>query len=156
MGSVIPNIEVPILYLSGLEMQTGHGALHSIIGALTIDVMLAVIAVYTVFPALVGLLERRFGTRWSHFAGVDVANIEGVPMVAYSALAGILMHIGIDYLTHLAMPYFWPFGTPVATMSIGRDLWWLAAVNGVLLVILAFLLIRYLGTAEHRKVETPG
>ena len=156
MGSIIPDVEVPILFLSGLEMQTGHGALHSILGALTVDVLLTVLAVILVYPTLAGLWEGRFGSRWLHFAGVDVGNIEKLPVAAYSGFTGILMHISLDYLTHTTMPYAWPFRLPIETMPIGRESWWLVVVNATLLVLMIWLLARYPGRVGRLKVGNAG
>ena len=153
MGSIIPDVEVPILYLTGLEMRTGHGALHTLIGALTGDVLLAIMAVYLVYPALAGLWEGRFGARWIHYAGVDVGIIERPTAVAYGVLVGIAFHLTLDYLTHVTMPYLWPFAGPVDTLPVGRELWWLVLVNALLLILLARLLMKYLGKIGRFQID---
>jgi len=154
VGSVIPDIEIPFLYLSGLEMQTGHGPLHSVLGALTFGVVLAVLGAYFVYPSLMNWWEGKFGSRYSHFGGADVTELGSLPMVVSSAFAGVLTHLSLDYLTHTTMPYLWPFEPPVATFSFARDFYWLVIVNVILLVVLAEILIRYLGRTEKAGLET--
>jgi len=144
-GSIIPDVEVPVLYLSGVDTQTGHGVLHSIIGGLTIDVVLAVLAIYLLLPTLAVWWEGRFGHRWIHFEGADMGEIDRMPKLVYSAMAGVMMHLGIDFLTHTTMPYFWPYGAPVRTFPQARDMSWLIVVNLMLLALMAALLKRYLG-----------
>jgi membrane-bound metal-dependent hydrolase YbcI (DUF457 family) len=99
IGSVIPDAEIPILYATGIETQTGHGIMHSLLGALTFDAMLAVLAVYLLYPALAGWWEGRFGTKWVHFGGVDVGDIDKLPRVIAGVYAGIVLHVGVDFLT---------------------------------------------------------
>ena len=63
IGGIIPDAEIPILYATGLETQTGHGIMHSLVGALTFDALLAVLAAYLLYLALAGWREGRFGIR---------------------------------------------------------------------------------------------
>lgn len=154
MGSVIPDIEIPFLYFSGLEMQTGHGPLHSVIGALTFGVTLAVLGAYFIYPSLMNWWEGKFGSGYSYFGGADVAELGSLPVVVYSTVAGVLTHLGLDYLTHTTMPYFWPFAPSVATFSFARDFYWLLIVNVILLVILVEIIVRYLGQTEKAGPET--
>lgn len=117
-------------------------------GALTFDATVTVLAVCLLYPALAGWWEGRFGTKWVHFGGVDVGDIDKLRRVIAGVYAGIVLHVGVDFLTHTSMPYLWPFAEPVSTFSFARDVWWLILVNMILLAALLPLLRIHLGRME--------
>jgi len=153
VGSVIPDVEIPILFATGIDTQTGHGVMHSLLGALTIDVLVALFAIYLLYPTLAGWCEGRFGTRWVHFGGVDVGDIDRFHRVVTGVYVGVILHITLDFLTHAQMPYLWPYAGPVTTFSFALDLGWMTLVNSILLVGLLFLLRRNLGKLEDEIPE---
>jgi len=153
IGSVIPDAEIPILYATGLEMQTGHGIMHSLLGALTFDAVLAVLAVYLLYPALAGFWEGRFGTRWVHFGGVDVGDVDKLHRVIAGVYLGVVLHISVDFLTHSSMPYLWPYAGPVSTFSFAGNFWWTILVNIMLLIAILFLMRLHLGRMEDTAPE---
>ncbi len=152
VGSVIPDIEVPFLYITGWESRTGHGPLHSILGALTIDIMIIFLAVYLIYPSVAGLWEGKFGTKWIHFGGVNVGDIESFRQIALGAYVGVSFHIAMDYLTHTTMPFLWPFSGPTVTFSFAKEALWLLAVNLSLLAMLILLTWKYLGKMESTMI----
>ncbi len=145
VGSIIPDVEIPVLFLSGIEKETGHGALHSILGGFSLALMIALLAIYLVYPTLARIWEKRFGSRWIYFAGVDAGAIDKLPRLTIGCCVGITTHLTLDYLTHAWMPYLWPSNNLVYTFSFARELWWLVIVNIALLSLLIALLRRYLG-----------
>jgi len=155
-GSIIPDIEVPILYAFGLEKSTGHGIMHTIVGAITIDVFFAILAVFLILPSLAGWWEKKYGSRWVYFAGVDTSTIDKLPKLVFSAYIGVFLHIGLDFLTHQTMSYLWPFGSPVTTLPFAREWWWMLLVDGILLVLLVALIVRYLGKMKMTTSPTIG
>ena len=152
IGSIIPDLEVPFLYVTGWESGTGHGPLHSIFGALTIDMLLAILAVYLIYPSVAGLWETKFGTKWVHFGGVNIGDIDSFRAIAFGVFVSVSLHVAVDYLTHTTMPYLWPFSAPMATFSFARATWWLLAVNILLLFILLLIIWRHLGRMENVRV----
>ena len=107
IGSIVPDIEPVITYTLGLSVFCGWDfpctvapdrlVLHSILGAVTIDVALTFLVV-----KLLGLLRlERFGIRG--FSGVKMDKA-----FYASAAIGSVSHILIDWLHHTANPIFWP------------------------------------------------
>jgi len=95
--------------------------MHSLVGALTFDALLAVLAAYPQYPALAGWWEGRFGIGRIHFGGIDVGDIDKLPRVIAGVYAGTVLHVGVDFRTHAPMPYLWPFAGTVSTFGFTRD-----------------------------------
>lgn len=148
-GAMIPDVEVPVSYLFGIQGDNGHGVMHSVLGGVTIDLFLAVAAVYFILPTLANWWIAGFGARWIHFKGVDVSEIDSLPKVAFGCLVGIASHLGLDYLTHPSMPYLWPFGGPVSTFQLASEVWFSISVSAVLLVLLIVMLRQWLGVVAQ-------
>ena len=108
VGAVIPDVEPLIAWMFGWSVFCGWDfpcslapdrlILHSIMGAITIDVILTII--------LVKMIEK---------LGVERAGIYGFTNVKInvaflaSAAIGSLSHVFVDWLHHPANPIFWPF-----------------------------------------------
>ena len=108
VGAVIPDVEPLIAWMFGWSMFCGWDfpcslapdrlILHSIMGAITIDVILTII--------LVKMIEK---------LGVERVGIYGFTNVKInaaflaSAAIGSLSHVFVDWLHHPANPIFWPF-----------------------------------------------
>ena len=108
VGAVIPDVEPLIAWMFGWSVFCGWDfpcslapdrlILHSIMGAITIDVILTII--------LVKMIEK---------LGVERVGIYGFTNVKInaafiaSAAIGSLSHVFVDWLHHPANPIFWPF-----------------------------------------------
>jgi hypothetical protein len=108
VGAVIPDVEPLIAWMFGWSVFCGWDfpcslapdrlILHSIMGAITIDVILTLI--------LVKMIEK---------LGVERVGIYGFTNVKInaaflaSAAIGSLSHVFVDWLHHPANPIFWPF-----------------------------------------------
>lgn len=108
VGAVIPDIEPLIAWMFGWSVFCGWDfpcslgpdrlVLHSIVGAITIDIALTII-----FVKMMGKLdvERR---------GIcGFANVNTNAAFFASAAIGSLSHVFVDWLHHPANPIFWPF-----------------------------------------------
>jgi hypothetical protein len=108
VGAVIPDIEPLIAWMFGWSVFCGWDfpcslapdrlVLHSIIGAITIDVALTII-----FVKIIGKL----GLQGLCIYGFTNVKINAAFLV--SAVIGSLSHVLVDWLHHPANPVFWPF-----------------------------------------------
>ncbi len=110
VGAVIPDIEPLITWAFGWSVFCGWDfpcslapdrlVLHSIVGALTVDVALTILFVKILDRLLkLGRLEML-----RDFAGVKMDAV-----LYASAAIGALSHVLVDWLHHPANPVFWPF-----------------------------------------------
>lgn len=105
VGSVIPDIEVLPLYLFFRGVITDHFILHSLIGALTIGLILAVLVTRFIYPAVISRLFR-----------LDRDEIESIcrvtPHLVLSSAIGIVFHLVLDYPIHWYNHLLWPWIDP--------------------------------------------
>lgn len=109
MGSMLPDLEIPILAVLGYEIP--RGLAHSLIGALTIDALLALLATKLFYNSkkVNKILEIEDEPK------KDVSYLWGLASI------GALSHVTIDYLHHSYNPLLWPLlpgyvEGPLATM----------------------------------------
>jgi membrane-bound metal-dependent hydrolase YbcI (DUF457 family) len=104
VGSVIPDIEVPLLriFFSGLP---DHLFLHSLVGAATLGTFLAVLVTWLLYPPIISMLFR-----------VDKDDLKEAcrfsSMLVISCLVGVLSHLLLDYPMHWFNPILWPWVSP--------------------------------------------
>ncbi len=102
VGAVIPDIEVPFLILFFNGILPDHFILHSLVGALTIGLVLSILITRHVYPPFIG-----------GFFKVDRDELKSrcsiSPLLVVSAVLGILSHLAIDILHHWYNPILWPF-----------------------------------------------
>jgi hypothetical protein len=108
VGAVIPDIEPLVAWVFGWSVFCGWDfpcslapdrlVLHSIVGAITIDVVLTII-----FVKIIGKLGiERLGI-------YGFSNVKTNAAFLASAAIGSLSHVFVDWLHHPANPIFWPF-----------------------------------------------
>ncbi|HZA99422.1 MAG TPA: DUF4184 family protein [Nitrososphaera sp.] len=108
VGAVIPDIEPLVAWVFGWSVFCGWDfpcslapdrlVLHSIVGAITIDVVLTLI-----FVKIIGKLGiERLGI-------CGFSNVKTNAAFFMSAAIGSLSHVLVDWLHHPANPIFWPF-----------------------------------------------
>lgn len=107
VGSLVPDIEVVISYILGVSVFCGWDfpctlapdrlVLHSLAGALTLDVILTFLLVKAI-----GLMKPK---RLGIFGFSDV-KFNG--QFYLSAAIGSISHVLVDWLHHAANPIFWP------------------------------------------------
>ncbi|MHA1906614.1 MAG: DUF4184 family protein [Candidatus Thorarchaeota archaeon] len=110
VGSVLPDIEVPLLYFLFSDVVTDHFILHSLIGALTIGLVLAVIVTRYVYPPLI---SRVF--RLDQQELVDLCRVS--PNLVLSCAVGLVFHLLLDYPIHWYNHLLWPWIEP--TLLVG-------------------------------------
>lgn len=110
VGSFVPDIEVPVLWLFGGGLPD-HLILHSIIGVLTIGVLVSVLVTRFLYaPAISALF------------GIERAKLESACATSYvligSCLLGLFGHLLLDLPMHPYNPLLWPWVNPNAIVGI--------------------------------------
>ncbi len=105
VGSFIPDIEVPILFLFFNMGIDNHFILHSLVGALTIGTLISTLATVLLYPILASLLFQ-----FDKIKMKEVCKI--TPTLVLSCLLGNVFHILLDLLMHPYSLILWPFIDP--------------------------------------------
>jgi hypothetical protein len=110
IGSFVPDIEVPLLWMLGNGVYD-HWILHSLIGAVTIGLLIALGITHYVYPPLIARLF-----------GIERANLNEACAISkalgISCLAGLLGHILLDVPIHPYNQLLWPWINPTALPGI--------------------------------------
>ena len=105
VGSVIPDIEVPILVFL-FPNFLDHLVLHSLVGVLTLGTLIAVFVTRFLYPPII-----------SKLFGVDRKKLDDAckitPSLAFSCMIGALFHVLVDIPMHWFNPVFWPWVNPL-------------------------------------------
>lgn len=105
IGSLIPDIEVPLMWFFLTGVLPDHFVLHSLVGAVTLGTMLSVIVVRLFYPVLVSRVFR-----------IDRRALESRCVMnrtlVISCLLGVLSHLVLDYPMHWYNPILWPWVDP--------------------------------------------
>jgi len=111
VGSFIPDIEVPILFIFFHGILPDHLILHSLIGATTIGTIISTFVTVSLYPILTSLLF-----------GLDRVKVKDLcrltPVLVLSCMLGNIFHILLDILTHPFNPILWPFVDPYDFVGI--------------------------------------
>ena len=109
-GAMIPDLELLFLMLLGVDVDAARGPMHSLLGALTIDILIVLIIAYFFVPPIGRWFKKNTKSGWHIFAGVDVTKAPTNPMWALgSAAIGTVSHVILDVFTHYKNPLFWPY-----------------------------------------------
>jgi len=111
VGSIIPDIEVPILFIFFNGVFPDHLILHSLIGALTIGTLISTVATVLFYPILASLIFRLDKVKVKEACKLT-------PVLIFSCLLGNIFHILLDLPMHPYNPVFWPFVDPYSIIGI--------------------------------------
>ncbi len=75
VGSVMPDLEVPILCLFFTGVLPDHFILHSLIGTLTIGLLLAVTVTKFIYPPLIGSLFKIDREKLKEVKQIDIKEL---------------------------------------------------------------------------------
>jgi membrane-bound metal-dependent hydrolase YbcI (DUF457 family) len=109
VGSVIPDIEVPLMWIFFSDLPD-HLFLHSLIGAVTIGTLLAVVVTWLLYPPIISIIFGVDRERLKEVAGPS-------RMLVLSCLIGVLSHLLLDYPMHWFNPLLWPWVDPYAVVG---------------------------------------
>jgi len=104
VGSVIPDIEVPLMRIFFSNLPD-HLFLHSLIGAATVGTLLAVLVTWLLYPPIISVIFNVDKERLKEVSGLS-------KMLVVSCLIGVLSHLLIDYPMHWFNPILWPWVDP--------------------------------------------
>lgn len=111
IGSMVPDIEILLMLpFTGLDYRY-RGVMHSFFGALTIDMAVALLISYAIYPYFARWLRSRYGKRNFHiFAGTDITTpmLTSLWSAGFSASLGALSHVLWDAWHHPYNLLFWP------------------------------------------------
>ncbi|MGQ0796726.1 MAG: DUF4184 family protein [Methanobacteriota archaeon] len=110
-GAVLPDLEIVTIYPLTGDPAFARGIMHSLLGVVSVNLLLALFAARTLGPWLAMRLDRRYpGRGWRLFARHDVVrDTKGVGVQAASAIVGGLSHLGLDLIHHVDTPLLWPW-----------------------------------------------
>jgi hypothetical protein len=105
VGSMIPDIEVPIMWIFFPSLPD-HLLLHSLIGALTLGTLLAVVVTRFLYPPVMSLVFQ-----------IDSQDLKQTCQVnswmLFSCLIGVMSHLILDFPMHWYNPILWPWVNPM-------------------------------------------
>jgi membrane-bound metal-dependent hydrolase YbcI (DUF457 family) len=147
VGSVIPDIEVPIMWVffNGLP---DHLFLHSLVGAVSVGTILAVVVTWLLYPPIISAVFRVSKKKLK-----DACRLSGILVV--SCLIGVLSHLLLDYPMHWFNPILWPwvnpydivgplvlFFTPYGPIN-GTAFWMANSLTSAIMIIAWFSILIY-------------
>jgi membrane-bound metal-dependent hydrolase YbcI (DUF457 family) len=102
VGSMVPDLEIPLLaFLSG-NQASNRLVLHSILGSLTFGTAIAIAITVLIYPPIASAVFR-----------VDKQKVKGKCQLSlslvFSCAVGCLSHVLLDVTNHVYNPVFWPF-----------------------------------------------
>jgi len=136
VGSVIPDLDSFISFVTGGRSGPPRGLMHSLLGAVTLDTFLAVLVTILLYPLMVSWilkLEKK--------EVIEKCRVSG--MLVLSALVGSLSHVLIDSTMHEYNPLLYPFMNESFDALVFMNNWLLASVivHTVLLGLLLAIFI---------------
>jgi membrane-bound metal-dependent hydrolase YbcI (DUF457 family) len=102
VGSVLPDAEIPIMFLLLGTQVPNRMILHSLLGAMTVGLVLAVAITVWIYPALASRIFPINKLKVKEKCSLSIS-------VTSSCFLGILSHVLLDVTNHDYNPVFWPF-----------------------------------------------
>ncbi|MHA1966118.1 MAG: DUF4184 family protein [Candidatus Thorarchaeota archaeon] len=104
VGSVIPDIEVPLMWIFFNDLPD-HLFLHSLVGAVTMGTLLAVLVTWLLYPPIISAVFRVNKDDLKKTCNLSA-------MLIVSCFIGVLSHLLLDYPMHWFNPIWWPWVNP--------------------------------------------
>lgn len=144
VGSVIPDIEVPLMRIFFSDLPD-HLFLHSLVGAVTVGTLLAVVVTWLFYPPIISTIFRMDKDELKEVCTLST-------MLFLSCLIGVLSHLLLDYPMHWFNPILWPWVNPYDVVGplvlffapfgpINGTAFWMANTLTSTIMILAWLSI---------------
>lgn len=137
VGTMVPDLEVPFVpLLTGTQDRL---VLHSLIGGMTLGVIIAIALTVLVYPRLTSAIFPINRVKVNEKCRFSLT-------VAFSCLLGVLSHVLLDVANHSYNPLFWPFlsiyqtPSPIVLLLGGEDMASLI-VHGAMVVLIVGLFI---------------
>lgn len=110
MGSMLPDLEIPIMLLLFGSQTPNRMILHSLLGAMTVGTLIATAITVWVYPSLTSKIFPINRLKVKEKCRLSFSLI-------FSCLLGVLSHVLLDVTNHDYNPIFWPFLTMNETPS---------------------------------------
>ena len=135
VGSMFPDLEIPVIVSLFGDRIPDHFVLHSSLGAATLGTLLSVIFTILFYPFLVSKIFRIEKHRVERECKPSI-------ILVLSAFLGCISHVLLDFTVHVHNAIFWPFiddtTSPVVSV-LGQYAQLLVHIlMGVLFVILLY------------------
>ena len=111
VGTFIPDIEVPILFLFFNLGVDNHFILHSLVGALTLGTLISTLATILLYPILASLVFRLDKIKVKEACKLT-------PVLVFSCMLGNVFHILLDLPMHPYSLVLWPFVDPYSIVGV--------------------------------------
>jgi len=142
VGAAIPDLFEPLVFLHVLDPQSDivRDWTHSLIGAFTLDAILALAATtFVVRPLLVRGNRVWPSGLWSRFAGREFLGRKSGRVIVVSVWLGTISHVLLDVPFHAMLRLFYPApGVPLYPPNL--DFWAHIAADFVLGPVFLYLL----------------
>ena len=144
VGAVIPDLFEPFIALGLVDPSwpVDRDWTHSLLGALTLDAVLALAATFLVARPLLAWADRRWPSGlWSRFAGLEFRRRASWGVTLLSLWAGTLSHVLIDVPFHAEVRLFRPLGPEILLFHFQSQ--WVADLVSTVLFGPPFVVILY-------------
>ena len=102
MGSMLPDVEIPIMLLLFGTQAPNRMILHSLLGAATVGTVLGAAITVWIYPTLASAIFPVSKLKVKEKCSLSIG-------LAFSCLIGVLSHVLLDVTNHAYNPVFWPF-----------------------------------------------
>lgn len=110
LGAIIPDLEVPILFLITGDKWHARSIMHSLLGAVTLDLLIVVLVTLFIVPRFLKYLDGKVQNKkiflFSSFDLREHKSSSGV--IIYSGLIGTVSHVCLDLINHTYNPLTFP------------------------------------------------
>ena len=110
VGAMLPDLEIPIMFLLFGPQEPERMVLHSLIGGMTVGTIIGVAITVIIYPQLTSAIFPINKLRVKEKCRLSLG-------LVISCLIGVLSHVLLDVTNHLYNPIFWPFLTLYQTPS---------------------------------------
>lgn len=144
VGAVIPDLLEPLFFLDLPHevWSLQRDWTHSLLGAVTVDAVLALAATVLVARPLLAWADRRDPSgRWSRFGGLDIGTARPWPITLASVWVGSLSHVLVDLPFHATIRLLFPAPHEVL-FPLELNLWATVVANLLFGIPFAYLLYR--------------
>ena len=152
VGSMLPDLEIPLMVLLFGTTVPTHLLLHSLIGSLTIGTLLATAITVFIYPRLTSAIFPIDKIKVKEKCRFSIN-------LLFSCAIGCISHVLLDVTNHSYNPLFWPFLAPAETPSLIVPFLGGAAMASLLIhalmivLVICFFARKFLDSWEHVLVE---
>ena len=102
VGSMLPDIEIPIMFMLFGTQTPNRMILHSLSGATTVGTALVTAITIWIYPTLTSTIFPINKLKVKEKCSLSIS-------LVFSCLIGVLSHVLLDVTNHDYNPVFWPF-----------------------------------------------